>query len=109
MEQKKPKTSKSQMAAVRRYDEQAYDRITVRVPKGYREQLKEIVKPDSVNGFIVKAMEKALHGGGVDVPDLEAYAKSAGLSVDEYLKQAVLEKMEKQDKEYTEEVTREKI
>lgn len=103
-------TSDSQIKAVRVYDEKTYDRITVRVPKGYREQLKELVKPDSVNGFITKAIEQALNGGNaLDVPDLAAYARSAKLTEEEYIKAAVLEKMQKQDAEYTEEVTREKF
>lgn len=53
-------TRDSQIKAVQKYDVKTYDRITVRVPKGYREQLKELVKPDSINGFIVKAIEKEL-------------------------------------------------
>ena len=102
------KNSRAKMAANRRYDEKAYDRITVRVPKGYREQLKDIVKPDSVNGFIVKAMDKALSGGNdLGIKDLEAYARSAGVTMDQYIKSAVLEKMERQDKEFTEDVTSE--
>lgn len=107
MEKKKPKTSKSQMAAVRRYDENAYDRITVRVPKGYREQLKEIVKPDSVNGFIIKAMDKALKGvNDLGIKELSVYAKSAGMTEEEYIKAAVIEKMQRQAADFKEDITR---
>lgn len=60
MAENKPKTSKSQMKAVRRYDENNYDRITVRVPKGYREELKEKLHPESINGFILKAIAEKM-------------------------------------------------
>lgn len=102
------RNSKAKMAANRRYDEKAYDRITVRVPKGYREQLKDIVKPDSVNGFIVKAMDKALSGvNDLGIKDLDAYARSAGMTMDQYIKIAVREKMERQDKDFKEDITSE--
>lgn len=58
--EKKTRTSKSQMAAVRRYDEKAYDRITVRVPKGYREELHSLAYPESVNGFILQAIKEKI-------------------------------------------------
>ena len=106
----KAKTSKSQMAAVRRYDEKKYDRITVRVPKGYREELAELVKPDSVNGFIVKAIESKLNGGNnINIPDLKMYAKSAGMTTEEYILEAIKEKMQRQDENFKEEIIREKI
>lgn len=106
----KTKTSKSQMAAVRRYDEKTYDRITVRVPKGYREELTELAKPDSVNGFIVKAIESKLNGGyNINIPELGAYAKSTGLTIEEYIVLAVKEKMQRQDDNFQEEIIREKI
>ena len=106
----KAKTSKSQMAAVRRYDEKTYDRITVRVPKGYREELTELAKPDSVNGFIVKSIESKLNGGyNINIPDLGAYAKSAGMTIEEYIVSAIKEKMQRQDDNFQEEITREKI
>lgn len=103
-------TRDSQIKAVQKYDTKTYDRITVRVPKGYREHLKELVKPDSVNGFITKAIEKALNGSGnPGINDLEAYAKSAGLTPEEYIKVAVKEKMQRQDADFKEPIERVKF
>jgi hypothetical protein len=100
-------TSDSQIKAVQKYDTKTYDRITVRVPKGYREQLKELVKPDSVNGFITKAIEKALNGSGNSgIDELEAYARSAGITPEEYIKAAVVEKMQRQDADFKEPIER---
>lgn len=41
--------------------------------------------------------------------ELQAYARSAGLSASEWINQAIIEKMERQDKAFSETVTREKI
>ena len=43
----------------------------------------------------------------IDIPDIAAYARSAGMTEEEYIKSAVLEKMKRQDEEYQEEITRE--
>lgn len=104
------KTSKSQIAASRRYDDKAYDRITWRVPKSKRAEYTELVKPDTLNGFITKAFMDKLNGvSNIDIPDLCIYARSAGMTTEEYIKQAVIEKMQRQDKEYTEDIKHEKI
>ena len=41
--------------------------------------------------------------------EIQAYARSAGVTASEWINQAILEKMERQDKVFTETVTREKI
>ena len=41
--------------------------------------------------------------------EIQAYARSAGVTASEWINQAILEKMELQDKAFTETVTREKI
>lgn len=41
--------------------------------------------------------------------EIQAYARSAGVTASEWINQAILEKMERQDKAFTETVTREKI
>ena len=114
MEEKKNKNSQARIKANNKYVEKAYDRITVRVPKGYRTELAEQVKPDSVNGFILKAIEEKKRGSGTfdfctNIPDLDAYARDIGLTPEEYVKLAVVEKMERQDQKFTESVTREQI
>lgn len=40
------------------------------------------------------------------IPDLEAYARSAGQTVDDYIAQAIRERMQRQDAEYTEDIQR---
>lgn len=50
--------SKAQKAATAKYEKENYDKILVRFPKGTKEKIK--VKSDSVNGFIVDAVNKEL-------------------------------------------------
>ncbi len=107
---KESKTSNSQKAASRRYDDKTYSRITWRVPKGYNKELAERIAPESLNNFITNAVNEKLNGGvSIDIPDLDVYARSAGMTTAEYIKSAVEEKMQRQDKEYTETITREPV
>lgn len=48
-----------------RYNDKAYDRITVVVPKGQKEIIKAYAEAhgESVNGFIQKAIAKAMEQG----------------------------------------------
>ena len=41
--------------------------------------------------------------------EIQAYAKSAGMSASEWINTAIVEKMQRQDADFQEEVTREKI
>ena len=55
--------SKAQLKAVQKYEKKAYDKILVRIPKGY---LDGTLKPaaeragESVNGFVTKAIEERI-------------------------------------------------
>lgn len=53
---------KTSSAVKNRYNEKAYDRINLVVPKGKKEQIKEHAerKGISTNAFIVKAIEDAM-------------------------------------------------
>ena len=83
------------------------DRIPFEVPKGTKEQLKEMAGNKSLNAFLYEIVLKYIEkGNDLGIKDLEAYARSAGTSAEEYIKAAVLEKMERQDAEYKETVTR---
>lgn len=41
--------------------------------------------------------------------EIQAYARSAGMTASEWINQAIIEKMERQDQAFSETVTREKI
>lgn len=84
------------------------DRINFEVPKGYKDKIKESAGSKSMNQYILECIENA-QGEKEIVPDLSVYAKSAGLTTEEYIKSAVLEKMQRQDQEYTEDIKYEKI
>ncbi len=61
MERRKTHTS----AAVKnRYNEKAYDRITIVVPKGQKDIIKQRAEElgDSINAFITKAIAKEMNG-----------------------------------------------
>ena len=99
--EKENKNSKSKISANNRYVEKAYDKFTFRLPKGNREKLQEIAQKKyggSINAFLTDAVIDKLKGGYlVSIPDLAAYAKSAGLDPEDYILEAVKEKMKKQD------------
>lgn len=50
--------SKAQKAATAKYEKENYDKILVRFPKGTKEKIK--ARSDSINGFIVDAVNKEL-------------------------------------------------
>ena len=112
---KENKNSKSKIAANNRYVENTYDRFTFRVRRNEsptKKEIKESAKTEnmSVNSWIISAVLDRMKGNfNIDIPDLAAYARSAGMTEEEYIKAAVTEKMKRQDQEYTEDVTREKI
>ena len=112
---KENKNSKSKIAANNRYVENTYDRFTFRVKRNEsptKSEIKNSAKNEnmSVNSFIIAAVLHRIHGfASLDIKDLSAYARSAGMTEEEYIKTAVTEKMKRQDQEYTEDVTREKI
>lgn len=112
---KENKNSKSKIAANNRYVENTYDRFTFRVKRNEsptKSEIKNSAKNEnmSVNSFIIAAVLDRINGcASLDIKDLSAYARSAGMTEEEYIKAAVTEKMKRQDQEYTEDVTREKI
>lgn len=104
------RNSASKIAANHRYDDKTYDKTAIRVPRGTFDRIKEKTGGGSLNGFMAAAVLEKLNGGTyADIKDLSAYARSAGCTEDEYIRQAIAEKMKRQDEEYTEEIEREKI
>ena len=98
-----------------RYNKKTYQQVNFRVKASEfptKEDIEESAKADnmSLNAWLVSAVIDKMHGGfNLDIKDLSAYARSAGMTEEEYIKAAVTEKMKRQDQEYTEDVTREKI
>jgi len=52
------RNSDAKIAAIRRYEEKTYDRFTVRLPKGTKEQIQATGK--SLNSFILDAINEKL-------------------------------------------------
>lgn len=54
--------SKAQQAATARYEEKAYDKVLVRLPKGQKEIIQAYAEAhgESVNGFINRAIIEAM-------------------------------------------------
>lgn len=104
--EKENKNSKSKISANNRYVEKAYDKFTFRLPKGNREKLQEIAQKKyggSINAFLTDVVIDKLKGGYlVSVPDLEAYARSAGTDPEKYIIDAVKAKMKLQDDNFIE-------
>ena len=96
-----------------RYNKKTYQQVNFRVKSsGFptKEDIEESAKNEnmSVNSWIISAVLDRMKGNfNIDIPDLAAYAKSAGMTEEEYIKSAVMEKMQRQDEEYQEEITRE--
>ena len=96
-----------------RYNKKTYQQVNFRVKSsGFptKEDIEESAKNEnmSVNSWIISAVLDRMKGNfNIDIPDLAAYAKSAGMTEEDYIKTAVMEKMQRQDEEYQEEITRE--
>lgn len=89
-----------------------YDRLNITVPAGKKTDVEAAAKAAgvSINAFCRDAVLAKLSGNTiVDVPELSAYARSAGMTDAEYISSAVLEKMQRQDEAFKEEITRESI
>lgn len=54
--------SKKQQASVHKYVREHYDRISVTVPQGKREEIRQHAETqgESVNGFIIRAIDEAM-------------------------------------------------
>lgn len=109
---------KTSSAVKNKYIAKAYDRINFVMEKGKKEEIKEKAAGEgiSTNKWINDAIQEKIDRGAgkpggayTDIKDLSAYARSAGCTEDEYIRQAIAEKMRRQDEEYTEEIEREEI
>lgn len=109
---------KTSAAVKNKYIAKAYDRINFVMKKGRKEEIKEKAASEgiSTNKWINDAIQEKIDRGAgkasgayTDIKDLSAYARSAGCTEDEYIRQAIAEKMQRQDEEYKEEIEREKI
>ncbi|MED9905276.1 MAG: hypothetical protein UFG06_13990 [Lachnospiraceae bacterium] len=92
------------------------DRLNFTMPKGTKDRILQAAGKGNASDWMREAIFDKLNGAHesgaqnhIDIPDLAAYARSAGMTEDEYIKTAVEEKMKRQDAEYTETVTREKL
>lgn len=56
--------SEAQKRASRKYNESAYDRLYITIPKGQKERIKQIAEESgkSINGFINEAIEDKIKG-----------------------------------------------
>ena len=55
---------KTSSAAKQRYNEKAYDRLAITVPKGRKEEIKAHADAngESINGFVNRAIDEAMQG-----------------------------------------------
>ena len=69
------KNSKAKIAANNRYNEKAYDRINIAVPKGKKAVIKAHAESigESINGYINKAIDEKIErdGSGAAVAEKE--------------------------------------
>lgn len=110
---RKTKGGKTSTTVKDRYNRKTYNQINIRVKINEyptKEDIEKAAQEDNVslNAWIVDAILSKLSGNAIiDVPDVAAYARSAGMTEEEYIKSAVLEKMQRQDEAFKEEVIRE--
>lgn len=72
------RNSKARIAANNRYNEKAYDRINLAVPKGQKERIQAVAARQnlSINAYVGKLIDEALEreniiGGGSGIPKAE--------------------------------------
>ena len=55
--------SESQKRASRKFNENAYDRLYITIPKGQKDQIRQIAESGgiSINGFIKEAIEEKIN------------------------------------------------
>ena len=96
-----------------RYNKKTYQQVNFRVKSsGFptKEDIEESAKNDnmSLNSWLVNAVVEKMNGGyTLGIKDLAAYARSSGMTEEDYIKTAVMEKMKRQDDEFREDITRE--
>ncbi|MFV0515792.1 MAG: DUF1778 domain-containing protein [Aminipila sp.] len=61
------KNSESRLAANRRYDDKAYDKIMIRVKAGQKERIQQAADNEdkSLNGYIVEAITEKMERGNL--------------------------------------------
>jgi hypothetical protein len=107
---------KTSVKSVNKYIAKAYDRINFVMPKGRKEEIKKCADADGVSAseWINQAIIERMAGSTANVnlmnlaeiKDLQAYARSAGLTMKEYVLKAVEEAMHRQDRDFVEDVER---
>ena len=82
------------------------------MPKGTKDKINSIAASQGLSAseylrkIISVAVESGINQNKINIPDLAAYARSAKMTEEEYILQAVKEKMQRQDNDFVEEVTR---
>ena len=54
------KVTEAQMRATANYEKKAYDKVLVRLPKGTKERIANVIGSRSLNGFIVDTITEKL-------------------------------------------------
>ena len=102
------KNSEARIRANNKYNEKAYDRINIAVPKGRKAEIKAIAESrgQSVNAFVNEAIDAAL-SGSVAQPDgdtiltpkaltqAHSAAEAAGETVEAFIERAVTTQAER--------------
>lgn len=93
------KNSEARIRANNKYNEKAYDRINIAVPKGRKDIIKAHAEArgESVNGFIGRAIDAALSGstaqpGGLTpeaLAEARKSAEAAGETVEAFVERAI--------------------
>jgi len=70
--------SKARVDANRRYNEKAYDRIELKVPKGRKAELQEHAQQrgESLNGFVNRAIDHEVERDNQGTGDVDASAQA---------------------------------
>lgn len=107
MEEKKQNAS---TRAKRKYNEKAYDRLTMNIKKGRKDEIKTIAEQQgqSLNAFVLSAIDEKIERLESEVINMsitvnltddelhliESYAKIHGISIEQALKSSTLETIE---------------
>ena len=102
------KNSEARIRANNKYNEKAYDRINIAVPKGRKAEIKAIAESrgQSINAFVNEAIDAAVTGSvaqtGVDTPltpkaltTARSAAEAAGEPVEAFIERAVTTQAER--------------
>lgn len=125
-----PENTKKRNARQYAWQKETYDRKAYLLFRGQGDAVDQAAKSVGVSAseWIREAIREKLEKGGdhcirergqvadresvrypdeiASISDLEVYARSAGQTVDDYIAQAIRERMQRQDAEYTEDIQR---